>query len=447
MKVLLQAASAPQLELDQFVTLLDVVVAHLRNPRFQKLLVNDGAVEALLAVLVQSYCRFAEEPATDLDATTPSSGGAPPVARQDAPSEHANILSQTRDKVIEVLPDISALPEFAARYPLHSPLIGSLRLWLTMGQSQLRAGACLMLGNLARSDDVCRVMVHDFKLHEPLIHILRESNDLQLLHAAAGFLKNLTLMAANKQVVGEADLIESVSRLWSLDTLPQIQYSGTCLVRQAVSGSCYNIRRLLAPLSNDPDSPAHSCTHLSLMLHLCEKTDQAATKTEVARTVTAILRVLNSSSNTAAAAATTTTTTTTATESDEIRETRSRLYRLHPDLARPLAFVASQSKRSVVRSEGWFAFALMARSKEGAALVDDALSEIETFRVLLEIVTGKRIVEGVPLQGAAAETTGPLEAEGEPQLANGKEIDRENALVLISQLLQNRVGICCFFPK
>jgi hypothetical protein len=291
-------------------------------------------------------------------------------------------------------------------------------------------------------------MVHDFKLHEPLIRVLKESTDLQLLHAAAGFLKNLTLMAANKQVVGEADLIESVSRLWSLDTLPQIQYSGVCLVRQAVSGSCYNIRRLLAPLSNDPDSPAHSCTHLSLMLHLCEKTDQAAIRTEVARTVTAILRVLNSSSNTAAAAATTSTTST-ATESDEVRETRNRLYNLHPDLARPLAFVASQSKRSVVRSEGWFAFALMARSKEGAALVDDALSEMETFRILLEIVTGKRIVEGVPLQGAAAETASPLEAEGEPQLANGKEIDRENALVLISQLLQNRVGICSFisFPE
>ncbi|KAI9793193.1 MAG: hypothetical protein M1816_000613 [Peltula sp. TS41687] len=424
--VLLETACPSQLELDDFVSLVNLVVAHLASPRFQRLLISQQAVERLLSAMVESYSRYSRpdesiHAISDLDIT--------PRRRGSSPTEDTETLSLMRRGALEVLSDVSALPEFALMYPLNSPLIGSLRMWLSVPQTQLRICACLMLGNLARSNEVCWIMVHDFKIHEPLLQMLRESNDSQLLHAAAGFLKNLCLMTENKDVVARAGLFDAVSRLWAMDSLPQMQYSGAGLARQAVNGSYKNIQRLLASLSPDPDSPAHSRTYLSLLLYLCKRTDQTATKIEIARTITAILRVLNSPTPPAPMA--------------EIRGIQRRLYSLHPDLARPLAVLACQDKWSVNRSEAWFTFALMARDEIGAAAVDDVVTDVDLVRVLVEIVTGKRIAGGVDSEETYFEMmTGQESPEGSPgtqrKLAEMKRIDRENGLVLISKLLENR---------
>ena len=431
-KTLLHTAAMAEAAFDEFLALVNLAVAHLTDARFQQLLVKGHELEALLAVLVESYSRFsisteASETSSDLESTM--------VSTQAIRPEDAECLSNTRDQVVQVLADISAMPEFASLFALglwDCPLLGSLRLWLSVPQIQLRVSASLMLGNLARTDEACQVMVHQHKLHVPLIQILRESQELPLLHAAAGFLKNLMHLPANKDVIGEARLLEAIVRLWNMQTSPQMQYTGTLLARQAVNGSYENIRRLLTSLSLDPDSPAHSRTYLSLLLHLCRETDQSSIKTEIARIITAILRVLNAPLMTI--------------PSGEQTELQARLYSLHRDLAWPLAHLACQSERSVVRSEAWFALALMARSKEGAVIIDDVISEIEVFRVLVENVAGKSMIQR---QSPDAEATSelPRHAEEQPDPTDevqsseeGKRIDRENGLVLITQLLANRVS-------
>lgn len=427
MDVILDTASSSRADLDEFVILVNVVVAHLASPRFQQLLISHQAVERLLSAMVESYSRYN---GPDDSILAISELEISPASQGSSPVENTKGLSLMRRGALEVLSDVSALPEFASKYPLDSPLIGSLRMWLSVPQTQLRICACLMLGNLARSDEVCWIMVHEFKVHELLIQILRESDDSQLLHAAVGFLKNLSLMADNKDAIGKAGFFEAVSRLWAMDSLPQMQYSGAGLARQAVSGSYSNIRRLLASLSPDPDSPAHSRTYLSLLLYLCKKTDQTATKIEIARTITAILRVLNSPGPPTSMA--------------EMRETQRRLYSLHPDLARPLKVLACQDQWSVIRSEAWFTFALMAKDKVGAAAVDDVVMDSDVVRVLVEIVTGKRITGGTDSEDTYFERTGQESPAGSPgaqrRLAETKRIDRENALVLISKLLENRVS-------
>jgi hypothetical protein len=94
-----------------------------------------------------------------------------------------------------------------------------------------------MLGNLARSDDICRTMVHDFRIHEPLIAILEDGSDPQALHATMGFLKNLALLTDNKAILGKARLLEVLSRLWALEVMPHIQFASASLARQVISGS------------------------------------------------------------------------------------------------------------------------------------------------------------------------------------------------------------------
>ncbi|KAI9816382.1 MAG: hypothetical protein M1826_001849 [Phylliscum demangeonii] len=427
-ELLLATSSNPAVELPDFVSLVNLAIAHLASPRFQQLLVRRQGLQTLLCALVQSYSRF--ERSENGGFPSPASDPAE-LAGDDRPSEDARMLSRMRDGAIEALSNVSAVDGFLSVYPLDSPLVGSLRVWLSVPQTQLQVCASLMLGNLARSHAVCAVMVHDFQIHKALIHTLKTSDDAHVLHAAVGFLKNLALLGDNKDVIGQHDLFEVASRLWAMDGLPQLQYGAAALTRQAVIGSYRNIQRLLDPLSADPDSPAHSRTYLSLLLYLCNTTDQMATKTETARTIAAILRVLHSPALPAPAPA------------HELAETRRRLYQFHPDLARPLGVLASQAQPSVVRSEAWFAFALMAREKAGAAAVDDVVTEVEVVRIMVEIVTGREISRPSPTSDEQGGVADPQPLKGIPldaqrKMAEMKRIDRENGLVLLSKLLENR---------
>ena len=425
MDVLLRVAAAEGHDPEDFVAMIELALVHLSDVRFQRHMLTEHALEMLLSIVVDSYSRFAD--AGDLSPGSQGSRESPDKAR----AEQRGLLTRVRDKAIGALSEISALPEFAASYPLDSPLVGSLRMWLSVSQTQLRTCACLMLGNLARSDAVCRVMVRDFRLHEPLIHNLCGCQDIHLLHAAAGFLKNLAVLPANKAAIAEAKLTDALTRLWSMEAVPQMQYAGASLGRQVVTGSYENVLRFLEPLSPDPDSPAHSRTYLSLLFHLFYHTDHAATKTEVARTATAVLRVLHRARDIAS--------------KQDLEQARRRLYQLHPDLVQPLAYLACQTSPSVVRSEGWFAFALMASSREGAVVVDDITTDIDVYSYLLEILTGTPIAEGTTVSDPNILGTFEFKSESESvrpgkDPSGARDIDRENALMLLSQLLKNRVS-------
>jgi len=296
--------------------------------------------------------------------------------------------------------------------------------------------ACIMLGNLSRSDEACKTMVHQFRIHETLVALLQESDDTPVLHSAAGFLKNLALLSENKAVIGETGVMNALLRLWTMKITPHLQHAGASLTRQLVSNSFANIQRLLTSLSPDPDSPAHERTYLSLLVSLSEKSDDISTKIEIARTITAICRTLNSTQP--------------GISSEKIKQTAHRLYALHPDLARPLAVMVSQSRWPVVRSEGWFAFALMARSREGSVAVSDVVYAVDVYQPLVETITGKAFAEGrsegtvkgnTVDVGAVSGDDGPA-ASGEEtnQEKQMRTRDRENALILVSELLKNMVS-------
>ena len=409
--VFFSAALAPPLELEQWLILMNAGVVHLSMLRCQQYLIRSQQLHMALSNLVRNFSR----PAT------------PTQSSVSITSEERNLVKDLRGILINLVSDLSALPDFQDYYPLDSPLIGSLRIWLTLEPPHLQLCACIMLGNLARSDDVCWTMVHDFEVHRPLVEILRSSDDSQVLHGATGFLKNLALITPNKAALGEAGVVEVLVRLWAMETSPQIQYAGASLARQVVSSSIENIERLLTPLSLDPDSPAHSRTYLSLLLLLCEKSDQQPTKTEVARTVTAICRGLNSPQTSMTA--------------DELGRLTDRLYALHPDVAWSITTMTGQKQWPVVRSEGWFALALMARSLEGSGLVNEVMTNPEVLRPLIEVLTGKSM-SGQSDRDDIAGRSSPeaIPADEADKRVEMRRMDRENALVLISKLLEHRVS-------
>lgn len=401
-----------------FMALINTATSYLHHEKFQKALIDGHALNMVLGLLTISY-------AHSQALQTVTNGR---LAAAGAEAADLKLLTEMRTKLIQALSDVSALPEYSQTYPVSSALTITLREWLTSPHLQLQVCACIMLGNLARSDAVCEALVNACKVHESLIAILRTANDSQLLHSVLGFLKNLALPIANKASLGKTGLFEILPRLWAMDTIPQIQYSAISLARQLVVGDYDNVKLICQPLSRDPDSPAHEKTSLSVLLSLFQRSDQEPTKMEITRLIAAIVRVLGSAEVLA--------------QHQDAEERRRRFYTMHADMTRPLTFMVTQTKWPVVRSEGWFVLALMSRTMEGAMVVSDMMHNALVFQPLVEILSGKSIIDGTTLKATAVpELSASLAVGGDgADKSKADEVrrsDRENALVLVNELLKH----------
>ncbi|KAL8933753.1 MAG: hypothetical protein Q9211_005605 [Gyalolechia sp. 1 TL-2023] len=396
--------------------IVNAISIFLQQERFRRELVEHDLVTVFLDVLTGSY----SHEALDIDT-----------------EEEISIL---RNVISQILSDISATNVFARSYPLDSPLVGSLIQRLSSPYDQLRIASCLVLGNLARSDSVCLDMVRRFSLHRKLLEVVQDQSDIQVVYAALGFLRNLALPAENKSTIGTQQSVETISSFWSLDSSPQVQHKSVCLLRQLLNNCIGNVRWLLESLSPDQDSPAHDKTYLSLLLLLFGRTDDGSTKVEIGRTIATICRCIASSSQGLPLEST-----------DAILH---RLYGMHADIARPLALMVSQSRFPIIRSEGWFALALMARSREGTAPVSEALQQMEVFGALVTTITGQPTNGPDPSaqerQNRLSDSSGGGGGGGSGEIRSEQERemqakDRENALVLVNELLKNTVRITSLF--
>ncbi|CRG92759.1 U3 small nucleolar RNA-associated protein 10 [Talaromyces islandicus] len=366
----------------QFACLVECLSSYLQNERFQNACVQHGLVEKLLSVLRHSY---------DINVDQSS-------------SEDVKLLAQTQLKLNQTISDVSAVSTFAEVYPVGSPLFNSLKSWMTESEDQLQICASVILGNLARSDEVCRLMISELNIHQSLIAMLKNKNARgSVLHTALGFLKNLAILEENRGKLGEADIIPTVSRLWTSDTIPQVQLVAVSLIRLVINSSVENISRFLTPLSSDPDSPAHLRTYLSLLLSLLNRTDSTPIKTEIGRTVASICRTLGSRSREG---------------NSEASSLFDRLFDLHEDVARPIDAMITQTEWPVVRSEGWFALALMASHVKGSLAVADRLYNTDVYQLVEDTLEGGNISE---TDNASIQ----------------KAKDRENLVVMIKELLDN----------
>lgn len=405
----MQLLKGPQIDSSDMLLVINTVNAFLNQQRFQKHFMEQDLVNTLLELIVRSYAFETGDPEEDSE------------------------LSILRNNVNQTLSDISATTLFANHYPIDSALVDYLIQWLSSSRAQMRICSCLVLGNLARSDPVCLDMVRRLNLHERLLQILRDQTDMQVAYAALGFLRNLALPAENKTVLGSLESTELISTFWSSDSNPQVQHASVGLLRQLLHNCIGNVRWLLESLSPDQDSPAHEKTYLSLLLLLYGRTDDISTKVEIGRTVATICRCIALSSQGLPAGS--------------ISAILHRLYGMHADIARPLAMMITQSRFPIIRSEGWFALALMARSKEGSAAVSEVLQQMEVFGALVTTITGQTMNgHGSPTSQhpntGNTSGSGSRSGIGRPLSEQERDMqakDRENALVLVNELLKSTV--------
>ncbi|EPS30780.1 hypothetical protein PDE_05732 [Penicillium oxalicum 114-2] len=390
---LLAQLAMEETEFEHFSALTNSLSAYLANERFQEVCITNFIVEDVLSVLRRSF-------SIDVDESSP---------------EEVSAMAQVRLKINQALAEVSASPLFTEKYPLSSSMAQNLKIWIAADEEQLQICACVMLGNIARSDEVCQVMVRDLKIHEELISVLRNGSRGAVLHAALGFLKNLAIAGENRVSLAEAGIIPAVSRLWAFDSVPQVQFSAATIARQVTISSMDNIARLLAPLSEDPDSPASKRTYLSLLLSLFEKTDSAPIKTEIGRTIASICRTISPKARDG---------------NQNAKLLQERLFTLHEVVARPIGAMITQTQWPVVRSEGWFALALMANDSSGCRAVVDCLHNEDVAALLRSTLK--------------ADATPSSSADGsESNAPNETQVmkDRDNAFVLVKELLKNEAGL------
>ncbi|KAL4994803.1 armadillo-type protein [Aspergillus recurvatus] len=353
-----------------FCVLANCTVAYINNPRFQDICISRRLVPDILSMLTRS------------------------LSFKTTGSDDTRALAQSRLKINQALAELSASPLFAESYPLDSSLSRTLKSWLSSSEDQLQICACVMLGNLARSDEVCVAMVNELKIHEELIAVLNSNARGAALHSALGFLKNLAIASDNRIIIGEAGIVPAVARLWAYETVPQVQLAATSITRQLVISSVENIGRLL-----EPPEGKEAQTYLSLLLALFEKTDSTPIKTEIGRITVSICRTLISKCNTAG---------------DPLLDS---LF-THKGIALPLGAMVTQTQWPVVRSEGWFALALMASTKAGSDAVVNGLQTIDGFSLIEQTLS-------------AAEPS-----DNEADKAQWLK-DRDNIIVLVQELSKN----------
>ncbi|PLB36983.1 putative GTP binding protein [Aspergillus candidus] len=364
-----------------FACLVNCLMAYLENARFQEACISKHMVPDLLSILQRSI-----------------------TIRTDASDEDIQTLAQLQLKINQTLSEVSASPSFTTVYPLDSTLTKTLASWLSTADDQLQICSCVMLGNLARSDEACEKIVRDLQIHQKLIDILKSDARGSVLHSSLGFLKNLAIAGDNKLRLGEAGIVPAISRLWAYDTVPQVQFAAISLTRQLLISSKENISRVLATVPSDEASSDPSHTYLSLLLSAFEKTDSTPIKIEVGRIIASLCRSILTASRDQDA------------PTDDLHE---RLFGPHERVSLPLGAMVTQTQWPVVRSEGWFALALMASRKPGAGAVIHCMETMDLFPILEETVNS-----GV---------SGSTEKTENPQLNK----DCENIIILVQELAKS----------
>lgn len=423
-EVLLKLSASPPFndDLEDFMALVSTAASYLANETFQENLLKEQRMNTFMTAFELALTQFdgqAEEQGIDKE------------------------LSQLCVSLLTTLADLTAADAFPQYYPLDSSVPQKLLSWLKGTNPSLQSAACLALGNLSRSDETSLALVQTHQAHRPLIDVLSDASvkDAQHLHSALSFLKNLAIPAQNKPLLGDALEPAGVPRILTLDTLPQVQFSAVSLVRLLLVNCAPNVRRICEPRSGE-SSDQHTSLHD--ILSVFDRSDTEPTKLEAARSVAAICRVLHTTPVLEALPAWKADEGN-STEADET-QARSLFYAKH-DLSKALAFLITQEKWPILRSEAWFVFALISRTKEGAKVVSGVLTVPGATDALSYAVTGKAATNNEQKALGETESDAPVVVpEGlglQPQQvdpkqkANMTKVDRENCLVLCTEAIKN----------
>ncbi|KAH7077642.1 hypothetical protein BKA63DRAFT_508670 [Paraphoma chrysanthemicola] len=402
-----------------------ILVHYIQDPDFQSKIATPKYLDDLIALMLDFEKRLAESSTEDIQAVFRELA----ITKHDesSPSEETSVILLSQ--LINGISSLSASDTFAANFNIQSPTVERMREKLAYLATDRPSSvcACVMLGNLAMSDEICIAMVHNMQLHLPLRDIFFFSKHSALLYAALGFLRHLAFPEQNRTELGDARIIEASQRFLALyagrDTVPHVDDTVVrgeigALLAKLVTNNPKNIERVVMyrvgerrgepgelPLRSVSDGPTCLGNLIEQSLEPTRPLPSTSMKNlsiEAGRTIVNILRYLGRTQQDDAL------------DADAVRE---RMLEI-TNIATPLAKMVRQRFYADARSEGLLGLGLMAQSAQGAARVMRAIKEDPG---LLEAI--KEFAEG---------KDGGVEQQGQ---AAGR--DYQNAIVLLQALRNN----------
>ncbi|KAG0327394.1 hypothetical protein BGZ99_007724 [Dissophora globulifera] len=171
--------------------------------------------------------------------------------------------------------------------------------WLDLADREdLQTCAALCLGNVARSDQHCVQLVHGYNAVEPLIHVVRKATDLKASHAATGVLRNLALPDTNRDIMGDAGVIQACFPLLKKDNALPLQANIVGILKRLCTNNGHNTIRVISgrepfeTLSSTSDTEGELETPLSTLVDLIGRTDDFALKSEGTRTLCNLVKIV-----------------------------------------------------------------------------------------------------------------------------------------------------------
>jgi len=186
-----------------------------------------------------------------------------------------SLIAYARNQLVEAVGDIATDTEFLEVNPLGGEVMERVSKWLQVqaGKEELAVAACLVYGNVGRSDNVCLQLV-ETGVHIPLLQVVEdtagkfeesvrmvrekkkegeeknegEEGNVQveqlpsgamsvgIIHAAVGVLKNLAIPSENKKPLVDAGAFKAIRRMLEMEGVGvgQVWYSAVSLGRLAI---------------------------------------------------------------------------------------------------------------------------------------------------------------------------------------------------------------------
>jgi hypothetical protein len=398
---------------DHYHEYVAILVHYAQDPEFQQNIATPDILDDLVVLMLDFEARLSP---AEIQAVFQELA----ITKTDDKPASDDTTVLLLSQLINSISSLSATDAFAQNFTVRSPVIERIRAKLGYPTDNFPSAvcACVMLGNLAMSDEICIDMVSIMQLHMPLRDILFFSTHSALLYAALGFLRHLAFPEANRTEIGDARIIEACHNYIGRQTDDAaVRGEVAALLCKLATNNSKNIERVVMykvgqrkyeegelPLRSVDNGPTCLDDMVKQSLEPAKPLPSTSMKNymvEVGRTIVSILRYLGRAG----------------TSGDiDVDAIRLRMFEIE-HVARPLAKLVRQRFYADARPEGLLGLGLMAQSPEGAARV---IEEIKKDEGLLEAI--KDFAEG---------KDGGTEQQGQ---AAGR--DYQNAVVLL-QALQN----------
>lgn len=386
-----------------------LLVYYLQDSDFQRQAATPLIVEKLLQVLLDFENNEVTEEEMDIVMQELSTQN----HTEGTGSDETSVILLGR--LVNSVSALSASDAFVQSFTLESRIVQLLTEKLIQGDAlPSTVCACIMLGNLATSDEVCINMVENYSLHTALIRVLATRTEQALLYAASAFLRHLTFPEPNRPLLGAAGLVEVCSRLLSNQD-PSVRGEAAAILCKLVTNCVPNIQMvvchdlppdiMLVPLSDTVPSgnPVYLDHLVRQALAPSAPLPSMSMKNpmiELGRALVAILRFIRRP-----------------TPESDMEEVARRFFSV-PAVARPIVGLVRQRFYADARSEGLLGLGLMAQTPDGAScFVHELTADGGLLGAIKEL---------------AGEKTSSMEMQKNDESAGR---DYQNAMVLLHGLL------------